>query len=268
MSGSSPNYGNSWRAARNTAAILGMIFLIAPIIATIPLSFNDGIFMHYPLKGFSLRWYEEVISSSTWRDALVNSLIVGTATMALATVLGTLAALGVHRMPARWVVVLAGLLIAPMIVPHVISGLGLYLFLGSISLTSTFPGLILSHTLIATPLVFLTVSAALKNLDGTLLRAASTLGATPVYSFFTVTFPLTLPGVISGALLAFAASFDEVVLTIFVGGPAQRTIPKRMFEGIQESIDPSILAVSSLLIAFAVVLMVVREVIRLRSGNT
>lgn len=244
-----------------------LIFLVAPIIAIMPLSFNGGIFLHYPLQGVSLRWYRTVLSSPQWGHALANSLIVGGAATAIATVLGTLAAVGLDRTRARWAPLLSGMLIAPMVVPVIITALGVYLFLAALGLTATYPGLILGHTLLATPFVFITVAAALKNLDRNLERAAAMLGSGPRQTFFTVTLPLALPGIVSGALLAFATSFDEVVLTLFVAGPAQRTLPRQIFDGIRESIDPSILALATMLIAFAVVLLTSMELLRRRASR-
>ncbi len=257
-------FGQGWRRAERAAAALVLVFLVAPIVAIVPLSFNDGTFLHYPLQGVSLRWYRAVLSSAQWGHALTNSLIVGACATALATVLGTLAALGTDRIRARWVPVLAGILIAPMIVPVIITALGLYLFLAALGLTATYLGLILGHTLLAVPFVFITVVAALKNLDRDLPRAAATLGSGPVRTFLTVTLPLTLPGIVSGALLAFATSFDEVVLTLFVAGPAQRTLPRQIFDGIRESINPSILALATMLIAFAALLLTGAELVRRR----
>ncbi len=259
-------FGTGWRIAERTLVALVLLFLVVPILAIVPLSFNGAIFLHYPLQGFSLRWYRAVLSSAQWGQAFANSLIVGGAATLLATLLGTLAALGLHRIRARWAALLAGFLIAPMIVPVVITALGLYLLLAQWGLTATYAGLILGHTLLATPFVFITVAAALKNLDPNLLRAAATLGSGPLRAFWTVTLPLALPGIVSGALLAFATSFDEVVMTLFIAGPAQRTLPRQIFDGIRESIDPSILALATMLIAFAVALLTSAELLRRRSA--
>lgn len=257
-------FGAGWRVAERSVVALVLLFLVVPILAIIPLSFNAGPFLHYPLQGLSLRWYHAVLTSPPWRHALANSLLVGTAATTLATLLGTLAALGLQRIRARWAALLAGVLIAPMIVPVIISALGLYLLLSQWGLTATYTGLILGHTLLATPFVVITVTASLKNLDGNLLRAAATLGSGPVRAFWTVTLPLALPGIVSGALLAFATSFDEVVMTLFIAGPAQRTLPRQIFDGIRESIDPSILAAATLLIVFAAVLLASAELLRRR----
>jgi putative spermidine/putrescine transport system permease protein len=152
-----------------------------------------------------------------------------------------------------------------MIVPIVISALGLYFFFAEIGLNATYTGLILAHTALGAPFVVITVTATLQGFDNTLMRAASSLGANPVKVFFAVVLPLILPGVVSGALFAFATSFDEVVVVLFSAGPEQRTLPRQMFDGIKENITPAIMAAATLLIAFALALLSVLEYLRRRS---
>ncbi|MBK4720877.1 ABC transporter permease [Azospirillum sp. YIM DDC1] len=234
-----------------------MVFLVGPILAVVPISFSSSGFLSYPIPGLSLQWYEKVLAASgPWLPALRNSLIVGTGAMALATLLGTLAALGLARndLPGRSF--LLGLLIAPMVVPVVISGVAMYFLFARIGLTASYLGLILAHAALGAPFVVITVTATLRNFDTTLVRAAYSLGASPVHAFFTVTLPLILPGVLSGGLFAFIFSFDEVVVALFIGGPEQRTLPRQMFDGIRDTIDPSILAMSTLLVGVTVAFMV------------
>jgi putative spermidine/putrescine transport system permease protein len=146
---------------------------------------------------------------------------------------------------------LLGILIAPMIVPPIISGLGMYFLMAKIGLTATMPGVIIAHTVLAAPFVLITVTATLQNFDMGLLRAANSLGASPFRAFITILVPVTAPGIISGALFAFMTSFDEVVVTLFLAGPAQRTLPLKMFEGLRDNIEPSILAMSTFLMLIA-----------------
>src|SRR5438045_8331447 len=176
-----------------TGAVL--VFLVAPILTIVPLSFSSGSFFYYPLPGFSLRWYEDFFSSSFWLPSLKNSLIVGVSATFLATVLGTLAALGIWRarFPAQALVL--ALLISPMVVPVVIVAVGVYFAFAPLGLTDGYAGLILAHTTLAAPFVVITVLAALSGFDRTLLRAASNLGATPLTAFRRVMLPLILPGV-------------------------------------------------------------------------
>lgn len=230
-----------------------MVFaLIAPLVTAVPISFSAGSFLSYPLPGLSLQWYEKVFLAGPWLDALWNSLVVGVLSTLIATPLGTLAAYAFARGGLPMPTTLLGVLIAPMIVPPVITGLGLYFAFARIGLTSTLAGVVIAHAVLAAPFVLITVSATLQGFDFRLLRAAASLGASPVRAFFDILVPLMAPGIISGALFAFATSFDEVVVTLFIAGPAQRTMPLKMFEGIRDNIDPSILAMATFLMCIAI----------------
>ncbi|PFH11635.1 putative spermidine/putrescine transport system permease protein [Collimonas sp. PA-H2] len=229
-----------------------IVFLLAPLIAVVPLSFSAGSFLSYPIPGFSTQWYQNVFTAGPWMDALRNSLIVGVASTMLSTVIGTLAALAFARRNLPAARTLLAFMISPMIVPSVISGLGMYFLFGQIGLASTLLGLVLAHTVLATPFVLITVTATLQGFDMNLLRAAASLGASPLRAFFNVAIPLIAPGMISGALFAFMTSFDEIVVALFISGPGQRTLPRQMFDGIRDSINPSILAMSSFLLLMAV----------------
>lgn len=246
-------------------ASLVLFFLLAPILAIIPLSFSSGNFLTYPLPGLSLRWYEELLTSEKWLPALRNSMIVGTSATALATVLGTLAALGLHRARFAFKPAVMGLLLSPMIVPVVITAIGVYFFFAPLGLTNSYAGLIIAHTALGAPFVVITVGATLAHFDIAMARAAASLGAPPLTAFFRVVLPLIMPGVASGALFAFATSFDEVVVALMIAGPEQRTLPREMFSGIRESINPTITAVATVLILTSVVLLVCLELLRRRS---
>jgi putative spermidine/putrescine transport system permease protein len=243
---------------------LVLLFLIAPILAIMPLSFSSDTYFSYPLPGFSLKWYEEFFTNERWYGSLRLSLILATCTTILATTLGTLAALGISRGNLPFRATLMAVLISPMIVPVIISALGMFFFYSSIGLTGTIPGLILAHTALATPFVVITVTATLSSFDKTLMRAGESLGATPTQTFYKVVMPLIMPGMISGALFAFVTSFDEVIAVIFIAGPEQRTLPRQMFSGIREQISPTITAAASVLIVFSTVLLVTVELLRRR----
>jgi putative spermidine/putrescine transport system permease protein len=244
---------------------LVLIFLIAPILAIMPLSFNSESFFTYPMPGFSLKWYDDFFFNDRWTSAVRMSVIVACSTTILATVLGTLAALGLSRpnVPARGAIM--AVLISPMIVPVIISAVGMFLFYARVHLTGTIIGLVLAHTALATPFVVITVTATLTSFDRTLMRAGASCGAPPHTVFFKVVMPLILPGVISGALFAFVTSFDEVVVVLFVASPEQRTLPKQMFSGIREQISPTITAAATVLILFSTALLVTVELLRRRS---
>ncbi|NVJ91746.1 MAG: ABC transporter permease [Methylocystaceae bacterium] len=254
-----------WHYTFLTIAGAGLLFLILPILIVIPLSFNSTSFLSYPLSGFSFQWYEEVFHSEVWVRAIKNSMFIGSVSAFCATALGTLAAMGLTHADFRGKGAVNALLVSPMIVPIVISALGLYFFFAEIGLNATYIGLILAHTALGAPFVVITVTATLQGFDRNLMRASASLGANPLTTFFKVVLPLILPGVVSGALFAFATSFDEVVVVLFTAGPEQRTLPRQMFDGIKENITPAIMAAATLLIAFALVLLTVLEYLRRRS---
>ncbi|WP_058323373.1 ABC transporter permease [Sinorhizobium sp. GL28] len=245
----------SIRRVQVAFSILAMVFLIGPSLAIIPISFSSANFLSYPLPGFSLQWYYKILQPHPWMSALLNSLIIGVGATVVASILGTVAALGLSRghLPARSAIL--AVVISPMIVPVVISGVGMYFFFAKLGLVASFLGLVLAHAVLAVPFVVITVTATLKNFDMNLVRAAASLGASPFHAFRTVTLPLIAPGVVSGALFAFVFSFDEVVVALFISGPGQRTLPRQMFDGLRDNIDPSILAMSTLLVIISVVLM-------------
>jgi putative spermidine/putrescine transport system permease protein len=244
---------------------LVLLFLIAPILAIMPLSFNSETFFSYPMPGYSLKWYQDFFGNERWQSALRLSVILALSTTVLATILGTLAALGLSRAHVPYRGTIMAVLISPMVVPVIVSALGMFFFYSSAGLTGTIPGLILAHTALATPFVVITVTATLTSFDRTLMRAGESLGASPMYTFFKVVMPLILPGMISGALFAFVTSFDEVIAVLFIAGPEQRTLPRQMFSGIRELISPTITAAASVLIVFSTILLLTVEMLRRRS---
>jgi putative spermidine/putrescine transport system permease protein len=244
---------------------LVLVFLVAPILIIVPLSFSSGSFFYYPLPGFSLRWYQDFFSSTFWLPSVWNSLIVGTAATLLATLLGTLAALGMWRARFPGQGLILAVAISPMVVPVIIVAVGVYFAFAPLGLTDGYAGLILAHTTLAVPFVVVTVLATLAGFDRTLLRAAASLGARPLTTFRRVTLPLILPGVASGAVFAFAASFDEVVVALLIAGPGQRTLPRQMFSGINDNISLTITAAATMLIGISLLLMIAVGRLRRRS---
>ena len=255
----------AWDYALWAVCLLVLAFLILPILIIVPLSFSSGTFLTFPLPGLSLRWYEEFFTSAPWQLSLRNSLIVASATTALATFLGTLAALGLTRARLPGQSLLMGLIVSPMVVPLVIVAVGVYFAYAPFGLTSSLLGLTLAHTALAAPFVVITVSATLQGFDPNQARAGASLGASPVVVFRRIVLPLILPGVISGALFAFVTSFDEVVVALFVTGPAERTLPRQMFNGIRENISPVIAAAASFVILVSAFLLTVLELLRRRN---
>ena len=271
-----PDYATSGEVAwyYGFRVICGAIFffLMAPIMVMIPLSFNAQPFFTFTPEmlmlnpeGYSLRWYQDFLSSDSWMRSIRNSFIIGIASTALATTLGTLAALGLSRSEMPFKGAIMALLISPMIVPLIISAAGMFFFFSSVNLAQTYIGVILAHTALGVPFVVITVTATLVGFDESLTRAAASLGASPTRTFFKITMPLILPGVISGALFAFITSFDEIVIVLFVAGVEQRTIPREMWSGIREQISPTILAVATILVLLSIALLTTVELLRRRS---
>ena len=254
--------------------ICGLIFLflIFPILVIVPLSFNAVPFftftpemLSFDPAGYSLKWYEDFFTNLNWRGAVNNSFIIAIFSTLIATTLGTIAALGLSRREVPYRTMLMAILISPMIVPLIISACGMFFFYSRVNLQGTHLGVILAHAALGTPFVVITVTATLVGFDRSLIRAANSLGADGVTTFFKIVVPLILPGVISGALFAFITSFDEVVVILFVGSFEQRTIPWQMFSGIREHISPTILAVATLLVLVSVLLLTTIEMLRRRT---
>ncbi len=215
-----------------------LVFLIAPIGVIVPLSFSAGSFLHFPLPGLSLRWYEDFFTSELWLPALKNSMIVGTGATLIATTLGTLAAFGFWRARFPLRRLLFGVLLAPLVVPVVIVAVGVYFAFAKVGLVDGYLGLMLAHAALGAPFVLVTVLSTLSGFDRNLLNAAASLGAPPWLAFRTVALPIIFPGVFSGALFAFATSFDEVVVALLLTGPGQRTLPRQMFSRNQRQHQP------------------------------
>ncbi|MGB7319124.1 MAG: ABC transporter permease [Planktotalea sp.] len=284
-----------WHYTYLVICALIFLFLIAPILIVIPLSFNAEPYFTFTEKmlkfdptGYSTRWYDLLLTfgmtdpeaardsswwadaweNSNWINATKNSVIIGFFSTILATSLGTLAALGLSRpeMPGRRIIM--AILISPMIVPIIITATGLFFFYSAINIQNwgiPYLGVILAHATLGIPFVIITVTATLVGFDHSLTRAAANMGASPSRTFFKVQMPLILPGVISGALFAFVTSFDEVVVVLFVGGLDEQTIPRQMWNGIREQISPAILSVATILVIISIALLTVVELLRRRS---
>jgi putative spermidine/putrescine transport system permease protein len=261
-----------WHYAFLIICTLIFLFLIFPILVIIPLAFNAEPYFTFTEKmltlnpdGYSLRWFHDLLGDADWRRSIGNSFFIAICSATIATGLGTIAALGLHRkeMPAKGLIM--ALLISPMIVPLIISAAALFSFYARVQLTNTFFGVILSHVVLGIPFVIITVTASLSGFDQSLIRASQSMGANQTRTFFKIIMPLLLPGVISGALFAFITSLDEVVLVNFLASAEQRTMPVKMFSGLRENISPTILALAVILVAISVALLLVLEGIRRRN---
>jgi len=242
----------------------GLVFLCAPLLIILILSFSDAPFLTFPPEGLSLRWYENFFSRPDWTDAALTSVRVALATMVLATFVGTLAAVALVRADFPGKALLAGFMISPIVVPTMVLAIALYFVFARLGIVGTEAGLILAHTVLGIPFVIVVVSGALRSTDILPERAARTLGAPPPVAFLRVTLPVLRPAVLTAAFFAFLASFDELVIALFIAGTGARTLPKRMWEGIREEIDPTIAAVAAMLIGLTLLLLMVSEVAKRR----
>jgi len=254
-----------WYYAIRAFCVLILVCLVLPILVIIPISFTSDTMLSYPMPGLSLRWFNEFFNSVMWKLSMKNSFIIAFAVTGLATALGTLAALGLTMSNFPFKGVVTGIMIMPMVVPIVISAVGIYFFFAWVGLTGTYLGMILAHTALATPFVVITVTATLQGFNRNQIRAGASLGASPPRVFFKITLPQILPGVISGALFAFVTSFDEVVVALFIASSEQYTLPRQMFAGIREKYNPTIAAVATMMIVVSVALLVTVELLRRRS---
>lgn len=244
-----------------------LFFLVAPLLVILPLSINQEPYFTFPILHYSARWYEALAQSPEWRLAAINSLLVALGATVLSTLLGTLAALGLSRpgFPGRTFI--QGALALPMVVPLVVIAASVYFLYSRIGLTGSFLGLILAHTTIAVPFVVITVTATLSSFDHTLVRAAYSCGATPLHAFRTVTLPLILPGILSGMIFAFIASLDDLVIALFIANAPQWTLPRQMWSGLRENMDPTILAAAAVLTVISITFQLAIEFLKRGRGK-
>jgi putative spermidine/putrescine transport system permease protein len=224
------------------------IWLIAPVLAAIPMGLSGQRSFVFPPKSYSTQWYENLVTDTEWRDAVWMSFRVSTLVVLVSVVLGTAAALALTRLSFRGKSIVQAFLVAPLIVPIVIVAAGVYAVFLPWGLAATDLGFVLSHSALAVPFVIITVMASLSGLDHRLEQAGASLGAPPVTIFFRITLPQIVPGMFAGAVFAFITSFDELVVSLFLSGPGKRTVPVQMFDSLQQ-IDPTIAAASTVLLA-------------------
>jgi putative spermidine/putrescine transport system permease protein len=239
--------------------ILFIAFLVAPVVVVVLVAFTPEGWLKIPTTSFSLRWFRAIGDHPEFISAFRNSLGIAVSASILATVVGTLAALGIvrYRFPGRDVV--GSFLLSPLMVPTVVTGVALLYFFSRIGLASTLGGIIVAHVVVTGPYVVRTVSASLAGFDRSLERAAMTLGAGRLQTFGRVTLPLILPGVTAGALFAFIVSFDELTVTLFVTGPRLATLPIRIYNHITYITDPLVAAISALLVFMTIGIVLILE---------
>jgi putative spermidine/putrescine transport system permease protein len=244
-----------------------LLFLALPIVVIVILSFSSATYLTFPPPAFGVRWYRDYLGSSEWLAATWLSLSVAAAVVVLATSLGTLAALGLARLPRALRMIAAALILSPMIVPVIVVAIGIYYAYAYFRLVGTPIGLVLAHTCLAVPFVVISVSASLAGFDRRLEQAALSLGATPWGTFRQVTLPLIRPGVLVGALFAFITSFDELIVALFLSGSGAVTLPRRMWDDLRFEIDPTIASVSTLTIVLTASLLAMVHLVRQRGAR-
>jgi putative spermidine/putrescine transport system permease protein len=248
------------------AIVVGLLlaFLALPIVVVCVVSFSSATYLTFPPPAFGVKWYAAYFGSEDWLRPTWLSLWVAAAVVVLSTILGTLAALGIRRLPRPLRVLATGLILSPLIVPIIVVAIGLYYAYARFGMVGTPIAMVLAHTCLAVPFVVTSVSASLAGIDPRLEQAALSLGATPRGTFWQVTLPLIQPGVLVGALFAFITSFDELVVALFLSGSGAVTLPRRMWDDLRFQIDPTIAAVSTLIIVFTAALMFGAHLLRKR----
>ena len=225
------------------------LFLLLPGLITIPVSLNASRFIAMPKDGLSLRHFVELFSGAGWLDSMGQSAVIAAVVTAASVLLGTACAIGLWRLAGRLAVLISAVVLTPMILPAIVSGLALYRMWVVLGLYDSWLGVVIAHAILALPFVVITVTTSLSMLDPRLEQAARSLGATPRTTAWRVILPNIKAGVFTGAVFAFVTSWDEVVVTLFVSSRAVYTLPRRMWDGIRENIDPTVTAVATLLIA-------------------
>jgi len=251
--------------------IAGLIaaFLVLPILAIVPAAFNGRSFILLPPAEWSWRWWGVFFADASWRRTLVTSLEVASCVTVLASVLGTAAAIGIARLSGAVRTLVLAIFVGPVVVPTIVLAIALYAMARSFGLVGTLLALVLAHTMLALPYAALNVGVSLRAVDPRLMLAASGLGAGAWLVFRTVTLPLILPGILGGAVFAFVTSFDEVVLSIFLAGPAVKTLPVRIWEEIRVELTPVVAVAATIMLVLALAAWAIARLAELRrDGRT
>lgn len=259
--------GTFWRGALLVFCGLVATWLVAPSLVVIPLSFTDLPSFRFPPTGWSTQWYVNFFTDPSWLWSLEASIRVGLLVAVVATVCGTAAAVAFSRTRFFGDQGLRALLLSPMIVPVIVVSIGIYAIYLQLNLLGTTLGFVVAHSVLALPFVIIPVSASLQGFDRRLEDAAAICGANRWTTFRTVTLPQVAPGVLSGALFAFATSFDEVVLSLFIQSPYLQTLPVRMYSSVTRDTDPTIAAAATVILALTTALTVLASIFAIRRNR-
>lgn len=230
-----------------------LLFLMLPSILVVVMAFSDSAYLAFPPETWSLRWFENYFTSTVWQDATKTSVLAAILTTVLATVAGTAAAYSIHTTKTRLEGMIKRILLVPLIFPQILLAIGIFYVYVLTGMNSSLIGLVLAHSVLAIPLVYLTIAARLATYDFNQVRAAQSLGASRLCAFRTVVLPQIKFSIITAALLSFITSLDEVVIGLFISGGERTTLTKVMFVALRDQIDPTIAAVSTLLIVISTV---------------
>jgi putative spermidine/putrescine transport system permease protein len=254
-----PSYRRIWLFV---AAGLVLTFLVLPVLIVIPVSFSASSLLEFPPRSYSLRWYQALFGSVEWLDAAWMSIRVAVLTTLVATPLGVAAAYGLHLTTFRFTNLVRLLMLAPLLVPTILTAVGIFYVYAILGLNNTLLGMVMAHTMLALPFVVVSVGAGLRSYDMAQERVARSLGAPWLRAFWSITLPQIKLPVASGALLAFISSFDEVIVSFFISGGEMSTLPRRMFNALRDQIEPTIAAISTILVVLSVLTVVVLEFLR------
>jgi putative spermidine/putrescine transport system permease protein len=241
---------------------LVLLFLVAPSVLVVPISFSDARYLTFPPPAWSTRWYASFFAAVEWRDATSVSFRAAMLTMLIATAFGTLAAYGLHAARSRFSRLVHLTFILPLVIPSILVAIGIFLLYAQLGLNNTLTGIVLAHSVMAMPLVVIVVASGLNSYDMNQEMVARSLGASRPWAFLTVTLPQIKISVTSAALLAFITSLDEVVISLFIAGGEMATLTKRMFNALRDEIDPTIAAISTLLILVSIVTLTLSQVLQ------
>ena len=254
---------------RHVPAVLGglvLAFLIVPVFVMVPLSLNPLTYFVFPPEGVSFRWYAAYLGNRDWLEATWNSLQIGLMTVAGTMALAVPASLGIARSSSRLTMAAYAFIVSPMIVPAIITAIAIFFLMSKVGLVGTTVGVTLGHMVGALPLATVVLTSALRNFDRNLERASLSLGVGPVRTTVQIVLPTVGAAVWTSAFFAFLHSFDELIVALFVSGIRARTLPKKMWDSLQE-IEPTIAAVSTLLVLFTIVLLVAVHFLRLAADR-
>ncbi|MDO9525524.1 MAG: ABC transporter permease [Gemmobacter sp.] len=253
---------NAHRLAINAYVYAVLAFILAPIVLILPMAFSETAYLAFPPVGFTLDWFSEFFGNRRWMAAAQFSLTIAVLTAVTTALIGTMATYAMLRGGGRLATLFQVLLIGPIVVPHIALAVALYLFFQQVGLSSTVPGYVMAHSIIAMPFVVFTIAAAMSNVDPALEDAAMSCGATRFQAFRYVTLPLIMPNVLAGGLFAFIISFDEPVIAFFLAGIRDKTLPRMMFDNIEQDLTPVIPAIAVLLTLLSVAVLIAAALLR------